>query len=126
MIVTDWTKYKNFEQSEFACKHTGKCFMDSDFMDKLQALRDAFKKPMVITSGYRDRSHPVERNKTGAGPHTMGLAADIAVSGADAHKLLQLALNMGFTGIGVSQKGNSRFIHLDTVKSSIRPTVWSY
>jgi uncharacterized protein YcbK (DUF882 family) len=126
MVVRDWSKYKNFQKHEFDCKHTGKNEMQEEFMDNLQALRDVFKKPMKITSGYRDRSHPVERNKAGIGPHAQGLACDVAVSGADAYKLVGLAIGMGFTGIGVSQKGNSRFIHLDMVKSSLRPTIWSY
>ena len=39
------------------------------------------------------------------------------------------AQEYGFTGIGVNQKGNSRFIHLDIADHSEerpRPTVWSY
>ena len=36
---------------------------------------------------------------------------------------------VGFTGIGVNQKGGARFLHLDTIESSParpRPTIWSY
>jgi hypothetical protein len=38
-------------------------------------------------------------------------------------------MKMGFSGIGVSQKGDSRFIHLDDLEDSNerpRPWVWSY
>lgn len=124
--MIDWGKYKNFTKDEFTCKHTGKNEMQADFMDKLQKLRDIYGKPMIITSGYRHPSHPIERAKDAPGPHTTGQAADIAVQGADAWKLLAIALTLGFTGIGVQQKGSGRFIHLDTLKTSIRPTVWSY
>jgi hypothetical protein len=33
---------------------------------------------------------------------------------------------MGFTGIGVQQKGSRRFIHLDVLQNPPRPNVWSY
>jgi zinc D-Ala-D-Ala carboxypeptidase len=36
-----------------------------------------------------------------------------------------MALEAGFTGIGVQQKGTGRFLHLDTLEN-LRPTVWSY
>jgi zinc D-Ala-D-Ala carboxypeptidase len=122
----EWNKYPNFKSSEFACKHCGKVEMQPVFMDKLQQLRNAYGKPMIITSGYRCSDHPVESKKGAPGVHTMGVAADVAVSGTDAYKLLSLAFAHGFTGIGVNQKGGSRFLHLDTWQESPRPNVWSY
>ena len=62
--------------------------------------------------------------KSEPGPHTTGLACDVGVKGADAHKLLKLALNQGFMGIGIQQKGNGRFLHLDTASEYGR--LWSY
>jgi uncharacterized protein YcbK (DUF882 family) len=126
----NWDRYKPyFTEAEFKCKHTGKCEMSEDFMAKLYELRHEFGAPMVISSGYRDKTHPGEAGKTAAGAHTMGRACDILISGKDALALLRLALSMGFTGIGIQQKGNSRFIHLDDLPNSkdfIRPTIWSY
>lgn len=125
----NWADYPNFKKHEFQCKHTGACHMEPEFMARLQRLRTAFGKPMVITSGYRDRSHPVERNKATSGTHTLGRAVDIAVLGQDALRLVVLAVEHGFTGIGVQQKGGARFIHLDDVSPGgkfIRPTIWSY
>lgn len=84
---------------------------------------------MKISSGYRCPKHPIEAAKPTPGAHASGMAADIALQGADAHRLLQLALELGFTGIGVQQKGSGRFLHLDTLPNSLatpRPTVWSY
>ncbi len=95
-------------------------------MNKLQALRSAYGKPMTITSGYRCSKHPIEAKKAKPGAHASGCACDIAVVGADAHRLLKLAFQMAFTGIGVQQKGNGRFIHLDTLEGGLRPSVWSY
>lgn len=120
--------YPNFTRAEFACKHTGKCLMQPGFMDRLQRLRTAYGKPMIITSGYRDRTHPVERAKAVPGVHTLGCAADVGVRGADALALIWLAIAMGFTGIGVQQKGAARFVHLDDAPNGQfpRPTIWSY
>ena len=67
--------------------------------------------------------------KKSAGAHSTGQACDILIERADAFKLLSLAFLVGFTGIGVSQKGGARFLHLDTIESSParpRPTIWSY
>ena len=50
------------------------------------------------------------------------------MTGADAIELIALAAGLGFTGIGVQQKGGSRFIHLDDVPADVlpRPAIWSY
>jgi len=51
--VIDWADYPNFSEKEFACSHTGEAKMLPEFMARLQRLRTAYGKPMVITSGYR-------------------------------------------------------------------------
>lgn len=125
----NWDKYKNFSADEFKCSHCGANEMKEEFMDRLQALRTAYNKPMKITSGYRCSKHPIETAKDKPGAHASGMAADVGIQGAEAHRLLQLALELGFTGIGVQQKGSGRFLHLDIIKNdpdAPRPTVWSY
>ena len=127
----DWNLSTYFTQYEFKCSHTGQCDMDPDFISELNELRTAFGKPMKINSGYRSITHPIERKKQTPGAHTTGQAADISVARGDAFYLLSLALQKGFTGIGIAQKGSgaSRFIHLDTIENTEgrpRPTIWSY
>ena len=124
----DWSRWPNFTEAEFKCSHTGKCRMHAGFMDRLQRLRTRYGKPMVITSGYRDATHPIEARKASPGAHATGRAADIAVDRGDAYELLKLALELGFTGIGINQKGSGRFIHLDDLPGGdhLRPTIWSY
>ena len=124
----NWRDYPDFTPSEFACRHTGKCEMSPDFMARLQKLRSVYGKAMTITSGYRHPSHPIEAAKLSPGAHSTGRAADIAVQGADAVRLLHLALQCGFTGIGIQQKGGGRFIHLDDIGNGYlpRPAIWSY
>ena len=122
----EWKAYPNFSADEFNCSHCGKNEMQANFMELLQALRSKYGKPMRITSGFRCAEHPIEAKKAQPGAHASGCACDVGVEGADAHRLLTLALQLGFSGIGVQQKGGGRFIHLDTLTSGVRPTVWSY
>ena len=122
----DWGNYPNFSEAEFKCKHCGKVDMSADFMFRLQRLRNEYGKPMVVSSGYRCPQHPNEAKKAQPGVHAKGVAADIAIHGQDAYRLLKLAFAHGFTGIGVNQKGNGRFVHLDMMTEPPRPNVWSY
>jgi zinc D-Ala-D-Ala carboxypeptidase len=127
----NWHAYgRLFVEAEFVCKHTGRCEMDPDFMDRLFELRRAYATPMVILSGYRHPSHPVEMRKARPGAHTFGRAADVLVSHADSVRLFTLAVEHGFTGFGVAQKaGSTRFLHLDDMEPDVtrpRPTLWSY
>lgn len=128
--MIDWSKYPNFSEDEFKCSHTGRCEMREEFIAMLQLLRNHYGKPMFISSGYRDPSHPVEAMKDKPGEHAEGLAADIICYTDNALSLLQHALNLGVTRIGVHQKGrsSSRFIHLGLGdRFSTYPSgIWTY
>ena len=127
----NWDSIRYFRESEFACKGAACCGgqspMDLAFVRKLDNLRDLYDAPLRISSGYRCPIHNQRVSSTGAsGPHTTGLAVDIAIDRADAHKLLELACKMGFAGYGINQKGNAgRFLHLDDLTEG-RPTTWTY
>lgn len=114
----NWHKFPNFTEEEFKCKHTGKCKMDKNFMRKLQDLRTECGFPFIITSGYRDKTHPIEAKKRRGGEHTIGKAADIAISGKNVIRLLVLADKHGFKRFGIKQHGEGRFIHLGTALPS--------
>lgn len=128
--VTDWTKYAPyFTRKEFQCKHTGFCEMDVEFMDWLLALRIAYGKAIRVGSGYRHPTHPVEAAKGhGNGEHTQGRCIDTPVSPENAFELMKLAINMGATRIGVSQKsGAARFLHIGLGGPGLpTPRIWSY
>lgn len=122
-------RWPNFTEHEFSCKGSGRCEMDVAFMDKLQTLRDSFGKPMIITSGYRSPAYNAKVSSTGlTGPHTTGKACDVSVYGRDAYLLIQLAMKMNFTGIGINQRGAGRFVHLDNLAPPEfpRPALWTY
>ena len=122
--------FKYFTDSELRCSHCQQNRMDGYFMEKIEALREELGFPFIVTSAYRCPRHPIEARKKLSGAHSTGQAIDLAVHGENAYRLLSGALRAGFTGIGVNQKGNSRFIHLDNIKSSegsrLRPWIWSY
>ena len=121
----DWSKYPNFSEAELACKHTGRTGMRAETMQRLQAVRQAYKKPMKITSGFRHATHPIEARKATPGAHASGQAVDIAVGpGEDVYALVTVAIYHGFTGIGISQRaGIPRFVHLDDLP---RKAIWCY
>ena len=121
--------YKYFTEEELVCRHCNKIGMDDEFMQKVDALRDKLGFSFPVNSAYRCKNHPIEARKAFPGAHASGRAIDIGVSGKEAYKLIQGAIEAGFTGIGISQKGPTRFIHLDNLESKTyrpRPHVWSY
>jgi len=121
--------FKYFTAAELKCSHCNKEGMNINFMKKIEALREELGFPFIVTSGYRCTKHPIEIEKYTVGAHTTGRAIDVSVYGENAYKLLRGALKAGFTGIGVNQKGDSRFIHIDDIEESPerpRPWVWSY
>lgn len=122
--MIDWSKYPNFTEKEFVCRETGEVNMAPELLDRLQALRTEYGKPIVITSGYRSKNHSVERKKLAPGYHTKGMAVDIACSAIEAFRIVELAYKHGFRGIGISQRsGLGRFVHLDIRET---PIIYSY
>lgn len=105
--------------------------MNNAFIEHLNELRRLCGFPLVISSGYRTPEYNNEISDSGTtGAHTTGKAADICVSYEKAYIVLKNAFNMGvFTGIGINQKGDKRFIHLDMCDKEDglpRPVIWSY
>lgn len=118
--------WANFKLDEFACKHCGENKIDTKLVDALQELRERCGFALPVSSGYRCPVYNADVSTTGPnGPHTTGKAVDLAVDRAKAYRVLKEAMAMGFTGIGIQQKGNGRFIHLDLLDEG-RPTIWSY
>ena len=133
MAIVDHGQFFSREELQCRCGQfcDYACPMDSEFMDRIDRLRGLFGKSLIVTSGYRCPSHNDSVSSTGTdGPHVSGKAIDFGVSRGDAHALLEIAMSMGFSGIGIAQKGSGRFIHLDdltaTETNNMRPWLWSY
>lgn len=110
-----------FAVAEFNCQYTGNNEMKPEFLEKLDQLRHVCAFPFVITSGYRDPSHPIEAAKEIPGRHAQGIAADIQILDSKSrYKIIKEAMKLGFTGIGVADT----FVHLDT-RGTPR-VMWTY
>lgn len=114
----------NFKASEFYCK-CGKCgggMMAADFMEKLQMVRMLYRKPMIITSGFRCNNYNMAIKGQPGSQHLLGRAADIHVADStERYILAALAFQVGMTGIGIDKT----FIHMDLRKED-RRRLWLY
>lgn len=119
----------HFTDTELHCRCGCGGLPPQKFQDQLEDLRVAYAHPMRISSGFRCPEYNDQVSSTGRdGPHTRG-AVDVLLFGEEAYGLVAEAVNLGWTGIGISQKGNreSRFVHLDRLLAGMpRPWVWSY
>ena len=119
-----------FSEKELSCTHCGVYKFDEAFLELLNQIREDCGFPLPVTSGYRCPNHPLNVEKAAAGKplgaHSKGLAVDLGVSYSSAHKLLEVACAHGIPRIGINQKGDSRFIHLDYDLSLPNPALWSY
>ncbi len=117
---------KYFSENELRCKcGCGEYYFNLGTLARLNQLRVEYNKPITISSAYRCKEYNTKKGYTQT--HATGQAVDIPISRKNAYKLLKLAFKYGFTGIGIKQHGNQRFVHLDDLpESEIRPTVWGY
>ena len=96
---------RSFRAKEFACKDgTDPLFVDSELVQVLQAIRDHFGAPVVITSGYRTAAHNRAVGGAVYSQHQYGRAADIRVSGVPVEQLAAYAETLlpGTGGIGTT------------------------
>jgi len=113
-----------FTPEELQCPCCKEFKMNVEFMIKLNKLRADLGFPFIITSGYRCEKHNKEIGGAKHSAHLTGNAVDIAVSHEKALDIVSEATSYGMNGVGVSQKGQGRFIHIDDKHES--PTIWSY
>lgn len=110
---------ENFTVSEFACKDgSDKIIIDTALVELLQKIRNHFKSPVTITSGYRNAAY---NKKVGGAPnsqHCLGTAADIVISGVTPLEIAQYAEYLLGTlgGIGLYKS----FTHVDVRKNRAR------
>ena len=102
----------NFNLQEFECK-CGKCkntIVDAQLVNSLQKIRDKYKKPVIINSGYRCAKHNSAVGGVSNSQHTKGKAADIVIKGVEPKEVAAYAASIGVKGIGVYKT----FTHIDT------------
>lgn len=108
----------NFTSNEFSCHGNGCCttvLIDEKLVEYVQQIRDHFKKPVNISSGYRCAIH--NRNVGGAtnSYHSRGQAADIYINGVSPAEIAKYAESIGILGIGLYETAkDGYFVHIDT------------
>lgn len=117
----------HFRAAEFDCKCTDckETLIDTELIDKLEAMRGILRSFLKITSGYRCSSYQEQLRlrgyETSVGPsqHQLGKAADITNGVSMGFELEEAARKAGFKSVGVGKD----FIHVD-----LRPEVrrWKY
>lgn len=110
----------NFKVSEFRCNDgSDKILIDSDLVAILQKIRDKFKKPISINSGYRTPSYNAKIGGATNSYHTKGSAADIKVANVLPQTIAEYCESIGVKGIGCG----ANYIHVDTRK---KRSYWRY
>ena len=121
----------NFYLREFACRcQSGRCHMTlvhPRLIETLQTLRDLSARPLIVTSGFRCKTH----NKiVGGRPrsyHTRGMAADILCRQLEQVEELALAAaDIPAVG-GVGRYPSRLFVHIDVRPREpfTAPATWS-
>lgn len=114
----------SFRTNEFKCRcRRADCDarpMDAAFIAKLQALRDEWGRPLIITSGARCSHWNTKVGGAVGSKHLEGIAADILMPDVkDIPAFVAMAEKFGFGGIGIAMQ----FVHLDTRPGHAR---WTY
>jgi hypothetical protein len=105
-------RWPNFSPRELASKDDGSVLLDVPTLDKLQALRRALDKPMIVISAYRTPAHNAKVGGAKDSFHMQGKAFDIAIANHNPAEFIKSAKAFGFSGIGTYPKQG--FIHIDT------------
>lgn len=109
--LSEW-RWPNFSPQEVASKGEGELLIDEASMDKLQRLRTALGKPLLITSAYRSAAHNARVKGATNSQHRLGKAFDVMMTNQDPAAFERAARAAGFTGFGHYPK--SGFMHIDT------------
>lgn len=116
--------WKNFAPIEIGCRHCGELWKGEkmpeyfrDGMTKLQALREAWGKPIIVNSGHRCNFHNQLIGGAKNSQH-LKLALDCRCPMEEQEAFCKLALEMGFTVARPYPEDG--FVHLDMGK----PRTW--
>ena len=101
--------------------------MNPAFLAMLDETRDRYKKPIVITHGFRTKQYGDILRGRGyqavkRSAHEIGRAADVLCPTQEMEQLINAALAAGFRRIGVMLTA----IHLDDDDTRKTPAVWGY
>ena len=110
-------RFPNFTRDEFACG-CGCGFDDVDplIVTTLQRLRDEVKRPVIVNSGCRCRSHNAAVKGAPQSQHMRGKAADIRIDGMTSRQIFDVIRRLYLDGelyVGYVYAINGRSVHVD-------------
>ena len=108
--LNDFQLTEHFNLREFECRCCHCVRLSPVLVRRLEAVREQWGKPMIITSGYRCPSHNREVGGAPRSFHMVGQAADVMVPLSEQPAVEAFARRGGFTQI--IPYGRRNFIHL--------------
>ena len=130
-----------FEMSELihsdtAVKHNINNMPDINSLDNmlnlivfcLQPIREKLKKPMIITSGYRNFQVNKLVGGSNTSEHTKGMACDFVVSGMTPAQIVGFVRKSGvkFTQLIEEHSKNTSWVHISYNKNNLKCEVLKY
>lgn len=112
-----------FKDNELSCKCGCGKMPSERVVELLYSLRILFDLPIKINSAARCESYNQSLKGAMTSTHVKGTAFDLASTNQhmfNEHRLLKLALQVGFNGIGIS---NNQFLHVDIRNNDL---IWTY
>lgn len=122
---------KHFKESEFKCKCGCNTIIHppAKLLNVLESIREFYKEPVIITSGYRCPKHNANIGGALKSRHTFGDAVDIRVKNVPTKILHNHVMKCYYEDeeLGVAFKENKNnkyqgFVHIDTWKKR----TWKY
>ena len=124
--------FQEFERSETAYSHG----IDNTLPDKLKGnvaalvdkvldpLREAWGKPITVTSGYRCAALNKAVGGSGTSHHLRGMAADISTGNkVENRRLFQLIIDLGLPFTQLIDEKNFSWVHVSLDQSDVKRQV---
>lgn len=126
-------KISELIHSDFAVKNNINNMPDINSLDNLfelicyclQPIRDKIKKPMIITSGYRDNQVNRLCGGVSNSQHTKGQAADFIINGMKPAEIVNFIKNNGFEFDQLINEYD-KWVHISYSKGKNRKQVLKY
>ena len=107
---------KNFTRKDFKCPcGCSRQMVDSELVEKLQAIRDKLGKAIKVTSGYRCLSHNAAVGGSPGSKHRYGMAADWRLVDRSINPVaLGIIATQYFKAVGIYWYDGCAIVHTDT------------
>ena len=107
---------KNFTRKDFKCPcGCSRQMVDSELVEKLQAIRDKLGKAIKVTSGYRCLSHNAAVGGSSGSKHRYGMAADWRLVDRSINPVaLGIIATQYFKAVGIYWYDGCAIVHTDT------------